>query len=406
MRRGVWRNPDFLLLISGQVVSYVGDQVQNLALPLLVLVVSGSTAQAGLVLGLHTVSFLLFGLVAGVLVDRWDRRTTMIWCEVGRGLLTVSIPAALWLGRLTLVQIYVVTVLTGILLTLFQTANTAAMPNVVGEEQLPRALGYTQSAFGTVRIFGASLAGALYGIGRTVPFAVNAASFVVSAATLRLMRVRFQERREGPPARMTNEIREGLVWLWRRPALRFLTGVQAADNLRYGAGFLVIVVLAKRVGATPPWIGVIFSGAAVGAIAGALVAARVSERFPPGRIAAAMLWVEAAVFPLYAFAPGPLSLSVVAAAESVIGPVFSLAMTTYRLSATPDELRGRVISATSTLTVGALSLGTIFGGMLLASVGPRTMVLISSLWLLFLAVLTTAYRGVRSGALSAESGVR
>jgi predicted MFS family arabinose efflux permease len=230
-----------------------------------------------------------------------------------------------------------------------------------------------------------------------VPFAVNAASFVVSAATIRLMRVRFQERRETPPARMTSEIREGLVWLWRRPALRFLTGIQAADNLRYGAGYLVIIVLAKRVGATPVWIGVIFSGAAIGAIVGALVSSRATRRHPPGRIATAMLWVEAAVFPLYAIAPNPLLLGVVAAAESVIAPVFSVAMTTYRLSATPDALRGRVVSAASTLAVGAMSLGAILGGMLLASIGPRKMVLISSLWLLGLAILTTANRTVRRG---------
>ncbi len=400
--RALWRNPDFLLLTGGQVVSFVGDQTHGLALPLLVLVVSGSAAQAGLVLGLHTISFLVFGLVAGVLVDRWDRRRTMIWCEVARGLLTVSIPVALWLGHLTLAQIYVVTVATGVLTTLFQTANTAALPNVVTGEQVPAALGYTQSVFSTVRIFGAALAGVLYGLGRTVPFAVNAASFVVSAATLRLMRARFQERNEAPPERMTHQIREGLAWLWHRPALRFLTLVQAADNLRYGAGYLVIITLARRVGATPPWIGVIFSGAAVGAVTGALVATRVARRHPPGRIAAAMLWVEAAVFPLYAIAPTPLLLGVVAAAESVIAPVYTVAMTTYRLDATPDALRGRVVSAASTLTVGALSLGTILGGLLLAAAGPRTMVVISAIWLLFLAVLTTANGSVRRGAVPAS----
>jgi Major Facilitator Superfamily len=167
----------------------------------------------------------------------------------------------------------VVAVLSGVLTTLFQTASTAALPNVVPPGQLPAALGYLQSSLSTVRIFGAAMAGLVYALGRTVPFVMNAVSFAVSAVTLRFVRVELQERRTAAPAKLTAEIRQGLVWVWRHPVIRFLTFVQAADNLRYGAGYLLIILLARRVGASPLEIGFVFSGAAVGALLGALLSA-------------------------------------------------------------------------------------------------------------------------------------
>ncbi|WP_405472337.1 MFS transporter [Streptomyces canus] len=394
---GLFRNRDFSLLLSGQLVSAVGDQAHFMALPLIVLALTGSATQAGFVLGLGTLSFLVFGLIAGALVDRWDRKATMIWCELGRAVLTAGVAVALWLNRLTMPQLYATAVLVGILSTLFQMANTAALPNVVGPRQLSAALGYSQSAAGAVGIFGASLSGALYAVGRTVPFAVNAVSFAVSAASLRLMRARFQVDRQDvrTTSRLTTEIREGLGWLWRQPVIRFLTLVSAADKVRYGAGYLLIITLARQVGASPLWIGVIFSGAAVGAMAGALVSDRATRRFPLGRIAVVMLWLEALMFPLYALAPNPLLLAAVAAAESLVAPIYAVAMTTHQLAITPDELRGRATSAVSTLTTGALSIGTLAGGALITTLGAKPLVWLCGAWLLVLALLTTANRAVR-----------
>ncbi|MFF4589974.1 MFS transporter [Streptomyces sp. NPDC001388] len=401
---GLFRNRDFSLLLSGQLVSAIGDQAHFMALPLIVLALTGSAAQAGFVLGLGTLSFLVFGLTAGALVDRWDRKATMIWCELGRAVLTAGVAVALWLNRLTMPQLYATAVLVGILTTLFQVANTAALPNVVGPRRLSAALGYSQSVASAVGVFGASLAGALYSVGRTVPFAVNAVSFAVSAASLRLMRARFQADRQDvrTTSRLTTEIREGLGWLWRQPVIRFLTLVSAADKVRYGAGYLLIITLAQQVGASPLWIGVIFSGAAVGAMAGALVSDKVTRRFPLGRIAVVMLWLEALMFPLYALAPNPLLLAAVAAAESLVAPVYAVAMTTHQLAITPDELRGRATSAVSTLTTGALSIGTLAGGALITTLGAKPLVWLCGAWLLVLALLTTANRAVRQAPPAGE----
>jgi MFS family permease len=205
-------------------------------------------------------------------------------------------------------------------------------------------------------------------------------------------------------AGLATEIREGLGWLWHQPVIRFLTLVSAADKVRYGAGYLLIITLARQLGASPLWTGVVFSGAAVGAMAGSLVSDRATRRFPLGRIAVVMLWLEALMFPLYALAPSPILLAAVAAAESLVAPVYTVAMTTHQLAITPDALRGRATSATATLTTGALSAGTLAGGVLITVCGAKPLVWICGAWLLGLAALTTANRAVRQAPPAGTPG--
>ncbi|WP_051950947.1 MFS transporter [Actinacidiphila yeochonensis] len=394
-RSALPRNRDFSLLLGGRLVSAVGDQAQSMALPLLVLTLTGSAARAGIVLGLGTTAFLVSGPVAGALADRWERRAAMIWCDVGRAALTGGVAVAGLLHRLAMPQLYATAVAAGVLSTLFEAAGTAALPQVVGPRQLPAALGLQQSAAGAAGVFGAPLAGVLYSAGRAVPFAVNAASFAVSALSLSLVRTRFQQERPATPARLADEVRQGLGWLRRQPVVRFLALVSAADKVRYGAGYLLIITLARRLGASPFQVGAVFGGAALGAMAGALASGRIARRFPLGRIAVATLWLEALMFPLYALAPDPPALAAVAAAESLLVPVYTVAMTTHQLAVTPDELRGRATAAVSALTTGALSMGTLAGGALITALGPTTLVWVCGAWLLALALATTANRAVR-----------
>ena len=402
------RNRNFLLLISGQVVSSAGDQVQNFALLLLLVATAGHTSQVGLVLGLNTASFLVFGVFAGALADRWDRRRTMICCEIGRALATGGVAAALALGELRLPYLYAFAVVTGILSTIFQAADTAALPNVVGPGRLARAMGVSQGASNLVRVSGASLGAVVYALGRVMPFLVNSVSFLASALTLRLMRTPFQEeasRAENrSPAQLLGDIREGLGWLWRQPAIRFLTVMQVGDNLRYGSGYLVIITLAEAVRATPTEIGLVFTGAAVGALAGSLMADWAVARFSLGNIAVVMLWAEALIFPLYVLAPNALCLGIVAAGESVITPVYWVAIGTYRLNLAPDHLRGRTSAAVQAVTTGALSLGTMLGGVLIGALGARTATLALAGWLGLLALCTSLNREARNARGPGRSG--
>ena len=114
-------NRDYLLFQGGDIISNIGN-VQYLALSLLVLCLTGSPAQAGIVLGLTAIASIVFGLFAGALADRWDRKKIMIWCDTGQLVLVGTIPVALWLGKLAMPQIYIVAAATSVLSTFFNAA--------------------------------------------------------------------------------------------------------------------------------------------------------------------------------------------------------------------------------------------------------------------------------------------
>jgi Transmembrane secretion effector len=298
-----------------------------------------------------------------------------------------------------MLQIYIVVTIAGALGTIFSVANTAALPSVVVRDQLPVALSQSQAAYSCIRTFGSLLGGALYSIGSVLPFLVNAISFGASVLSLSFIRGNFQSSQESSSLPLHKTIAEGFSWLWKQPLLRFLTIVNGADSLRYGAGFLVILVLAKNLHVSSSGIGAIFTAAAVGALLGNLASNWARKRFSFGKITMSMLWLEALMFPLYAFAPNILVMCLVAAAEEFVGPIYTVSLDTYRLIATPDSMRGRTSSIVQLVIQGAQSVGAIIGGILIQSVGAKWSALLLGLWLVMLAIATTLNRRVRHASL-------
>jgi MFS family permease len=186
------RNRDFVLLWTGMAVSVLGSRISSTAYPLLVLALTHSPAKAGLVGFLATLPYLLFQLPAGGLVDRWNRKQTMILCDVGRFAALGSLAIALWLGHLTLAQIGIVAFGEGTLFVFFNLAETGAIRQVVPAEQLPAALAQNEARNRGAGLAGPPLGGLLFGLGRFVPFLVDALSYVVSLAALLLIRAEFQ----------------------------------------------------------------------------------------------------------------------------------------------------------------------------------------------------------------------
>ncbi|MFL5691919.1 MAG: MFS transporter [Ktedonobacteraceae bacterium] len=397
----LWRNHNYLLLQGGQIVSYIGNQQQSIALPLLVLALTGSVVQAGIAVSLNTIAVLVVSPLAGALTDKWNRKRTMFICDSGRMFLTLTIPLAFWFHVLTMLQIYVVVTLAGVLGTMFSVANTAALPNVVTRDQLPVALSQSQAVYSCVRTCGSLLGGTLYSIGNVLPFLVNAVSYGASALSLGLIRGNFQSSGKGSSLPLDKAIVEGFSWLWKQPLLRFLTLVNGADSLRYGAGYLVILVLAKELHTSFSGIGAIFTGAAVGALLGNLTSNRVRRYVSFGKIAISMLWLEALMFPLYALAPNALVMGLIAAAEEFVSPMYTLSLDSYRLMATPDSMRGRMSSTVQLVTQGAQAVGAIIGGILIQGVGAKWSALLLGGWLVLLAIATTLNRRVRRASLSA-----
>lgn len=392
----LWRNADYVLLWSGQTVSMAGSNVSGLAFPLLVLALTHSPAQMGIVDAVAAVPYVVLSLPAGAFVDRWNRKRTMVLCDLGRALALATVPLAIWLGHLSLLQLYVVALMGGVLFVFFDLANVSALPRVVPARHLTAAIAQGQASAYIAGLLGPPLGGFLYQVRAALPFLVDAISYGVSVVGLLFMKASFQPEAHGARQRLWTEIREGLAWLWAHPLFRFLALVTAGINLVLSTSGLILIILAKNLHAAPWMIGVLFATAGVGGILGSLIAPFVQKQFSFGQALAGTLWLETLIWPLYALAPNPVALGLVNGALAFVGPTFNVVLLSYRFAYTPDALQGRVNSAVRVMTFGAPPLGMAAAGGLLQTVGSTRTVWIFGACLLLLAIMISLNPGVRN----------
>src|SRR5260370_17735235 len=172
--QALWHNRDYLLLLFGQGVSFAGSQVSQFAFPLLVLLLSGCSAWAGIASALVVVPALFLSLPAGALIDRWDRKRVMILCDIGRALCLASIPVALFIGHLTIIQLCAAALVEGTFYAFFNLAETASLPRVVSEGQLATAGTQDSAAKNLAFLVGPALVWWLLRMAPPLPFLFNA----------------------------------------------------------------------------------------------------------------------------------------------------------------------------------------------------------------------------------------
>src|SRR5689334_22342506 len=390
----LWRNRNYLLLWSGQAISSVGGEASQLAFPLLVLAVTHSPVQAGIAGALRALAYLFLGLPAGALVDRWDRKRTMILCDAGRALALGSI--ALALDHLTMAQIYLVSVLEGTLYVFFGLAESAALPQVVAKSQLPAATAQNEVTGGIVTLLGPSLGGTLFGVARALPFLADAVSYAASVLTLSWIRVPFQEKRTVRAQSLRAEMWEGMVWLWREPVIRALALLHGGVIFSYAGMMLLVVVIAEGMRTPPYAIGLIFGLSGLGGIAGALLGSQAQKRLRLGQIIVGAFWLFALLWPLYAVAPSALALGIILGAFWVVDETYDVAQISYRLTLIPDALRGRVNGAFRLISFSCEALGIGLTGLLLQQVGVTPTILVFEGALIVLATAATLNRALRT----------
>ncbi|GAA0898813.1 MFS transporter [Virgisporangium ochraceum] len=359
----LWRNRDFMLLWSGQVVSTLGTRISGIAYPLLVLALTGSPAQAGLVGFAQGLPFLVWFLPAGALVDRWPRKRVMLVADLGRGLALGTVAAAVLVDRITVAHLLLVAFVEGTLYVFFLLAEGAALPHVVPRPQLSTAIAQNQARDQGADLVGQPLGGFLFGLGHAVPFVVDAVSYLVAFVALLPIRPVLEDRPAAARRHLVAEIAEGVRWLWRQRMIRTLVGLIALSNFTFNALFLVIIVRARDLGASPLAIGLLLGTFGVGALVGALAAPVVQRRVAPNVVLVGSLWVWPLLLVLLAVAPNLFLLAAVCALGTLVGPVFNVVVAAYRYALTPDRLQGRVSSVGRLVAWGTLPLGALVGGL-------------------------------------------
>ena len=376
----LWRNRDYLLLLSGQAVSSVGSQVSLVAFPLLVLMLTNSPAEAGLITSLRALPFAFFCLPAGALVDRWNRKKVMLLSDVGRAIALGSIPVALAFGQLTFLQLALVSLIEGTLFVFFNLAETAAIPHVVAKEQLPDAMSQDQVTYSLSGVVGPALGPILYGFNSILPFLADAVSYAASVVSLLFIRTQFQEERtvvaQAQQKNMWKEIGEGITWLWQHPLIRFIAILSFGITTPCMGYVLVLLVLAQHMHASNAVIGLIFASGGIGSVIGALLVGPLQKRFSFGQVIITTTWIWALTWLFYAIAPNPLLLGIANTISFIVVPIYTVTQYTYRISLIPDRLQGRVNSVFRLIAFGGQPLGIAVTGILLQTIGPIYAVII------------------------------
>jgi MFS family permease len=393
--KSLWHNRDYLLLWSGQALSDIGGTVSELAFPLLVLAVTHAPAQAGFVAALRALPATLFSLLAGVLVDRWDRKRVMLVCDAGRALSLASIPVAYALGHLTIWQLYMTAFLAGTLMLVFTLAKTAAVSQVVTRVQLTAAVAQEEFVEGTTALFGPSLSGVLYTLGAMFPFLTDAISYLISIVTLVLIRTPFQRERASTGRNVWAEIAEGVLWVWHQPFILTMTLLMGAGAFVFSGNTLVIIILAQQHHASAVVIGLIFAVGGIGSILGSLLASRLEHRLTVGQSILLTRWYFVLSWPLYALAPFPLVLGAVQFGSGFVDPIEDVPYFSYRLKLIPDDLKGRVMSACRLFPATMRPLGLALTGILIQRIGIFPTIWLVWAWLLVITVIVTVIPQVR-----------
>ncbi|MFN2628454.1 MAG: MFS transporter [Gaiellaceae bacterium] len=388
----LWRNREFVLLEAGQLLSTAGTQSTTIAYPLLVLALTHSPAKAGIVTFARLLPHAVFGLLAGVVADRFNRKRLMIAADGVRALAIGSLVMAILLDRLAFWQLPLVAFLEGTGSAFFSPASAGALRALVPLRQLPAAVGAQQARAATARLAGPPLGGALFGFGRAIPFVVDAASYAFSTLALLMMRTPFQEIREIDTSRLRLQIAEGFRFLWRQPFLRTCAFLYALGNFVGPGVLLVIVVVGRRQGLSGGEIGALI---AASMLIGSLVSPLFRRAFSMRIILITELWtwLGCATFLIW---PSVYVLTAGILPSAISIPVTDSVVIGYRVAVTPDRLLGRVESVRSNISLFIAPLGPLTAGLLLASVSARATITVFAAFGLVLALWGTISPSIRN----------
>jgi len=384
-RGGLWHHLDFRRLWIGETVSQFGTQISQLALPLVaILVLHASTFEVGLLTAIEMLGFLIVGLPAGAWVDRMRFRSVLIVNDLIRAAALGSIPLAQALGMLSIGQLYVVALLTGVSTVFFDVAYQSYLPDLIDRAALVEGNAKLQASESVSQIAGPSAGGALIQA-LTAPYAVliDAVSFLWSAAWVGAIQVRPPKPERKPDRHLGREIREGLSFVLRNRMLRSIAMCTGSSNLFNTMGFAVFyVLLARDLHLSPGIIGLIMSTAAIGGLLGSLLATRIAKRLGQGPT----IWISIAVsLPTGFVAPfvhrdwtlGLLAAAFILFWATVV--VYNITQVSFRQGLCPPALLGRMNATMRFLVWGTMPLGGLLGGILGSAIGVRDTLLVAAI---------------------------
>ena len=363
-------NRDFVLLQLGQLLSEAGSQTTSIAYPLLALALTRSPARAGAVGFARIVPFAVLALLAGAVADRRNRKRLMVAADALRLLALGALAVAIVAGHAAFWEILVVAFVEGIGSVFFAAAQTGALRSVVPALQMPAATATVTGRRSVVILAGPPLGGALFGLGRSVPFLVDAVSYAFSTLSLLAMRTPFQEPREPDPAPLRTQIAEGFHYLWDHAFLRTCALLFGIGNFVFPGIYIVLVVVGRRDGLSSGEIGGLTAAFGAALLVGSLLSGYSRRLFSVRTILLLELWTWTGTG-LFLIWPNVYVLTVSILPTLLTIPSTDSVVHGFRIAMTPDRLVGRVDSAARNISLLAAPIGPLLAGFLLDAVSAR-----------------------------------
>jgi predicted MFS family arabinose efflux permease len=393
----LWRKPDFLKLWTGQTISELGSRITREGLPLTaVLVLGAQPAQMGFLAATGAASVLLFGLLAGVWADRMRRRPILIAADLARAALLATIPAAAFLHRLSMAQLYAVIALTGFCTVFFDVAYQSYLPSLVEREELLEGNSKLAQSSAIAEIAGPSLTGVLVQL-ITAPIAIlfDALSFLASALSVGMIRKPELASEPDQAHHWREETVAGIRFVFSHPLLRPIACFSACGFFCFGfMGTLYVLYAIRDLRIPPAGLGLAIAVGGVGAMLGASFARPVGRALGigPTFIVAIAVVVVSQTLIVVAHGPLPMALAFLMV-QQLFGDwafaTFNVHEIALQQSVAPERVLGRVNAAMQLLTRGIYPLGALVGGVLAQNLGIRATlaisvsgVALSSIWLI------------------------
>ncbi|MCO1656165.1 MFS transporter [Pseudonocardia humida] len=390
------RNTRFQLLWIGGAVSQLGTEMTRLAMPLLVLGLTGSPAAAGLVAGAAVAGRMVALVPAGVWVDRWDRRRTLVAAQAARVVCAVVLLGLVATGAPPVWAPALLGSLDGVGATFTDLVRSASIRGLVPPTQLRTAYVQEEARTHAAWLAGPPIGGLLYAVAPVLPFAVDAVTFAVAlvcaaaAPVPRKPAVVVVERGTGGRS-MRREAADVLRRLWRRPGLRAVYGVLAALNLLGGAFMIPLIALVSERGGGAAATGAVLAGAGIGGLVGSLLAGRVGGLLPVGPLMLVVVAVFGTVVAAMALPFGPWWPVVPLAVVTPASPVVNVVMNEVTARLVPEDVLGRVDAVLTPVARDTAPVGPVLGGALAAGFGAGpALVLVGAALLVAVGLAATA----------------
>lgn len=363
------KHRNYMLLWVGTLISHSGDWMDTVALNWLVLVLSGSPLYLGLVNLSRALPVLVLTLVAGVIVDRMERRKLLMITQAGAMALAFALAVLVATGHAQIWHIFVIGTLRGVVMAFNMPTRQTIISDLVPRSDLANAIALNSATLNVTRVIGPALAGVLIAsAGASTPFFLNGISFLAVLYTLHAMKLPEQVARTRHTA-VWHDLKEGLVYIRSNTTILALVMIAVVPMFLGNPYTSMLTVFAKDVlNIGPMGLGILTSSAAAGAVCGALIVATLGDFRHRGSLMLGSMFGFGVMLCLFSFSPWPILSVFLVILTGGLNMMYNSSNNTMLQLMAPDEMRGRIMS-TLFLNRAMVPMGTAMAGALATVVG-------------------------------------